>query len=176
MQPDSLEITFVCAVWQDHCMRAFEEKKLHPLVFVTRMGVMAFVRATCSRGGSFGKDWHDRAGKMLYWAYNNVLSVVDLTWTREAMRLVMHDGKEEDDPLRGEVNLNRVKHYLYEAAYDYEMSLTADAVDAARRANTWLFNYQMCRGLFAVQYSGMSEADIEEAVRVRAEEGYEGGM
>ena len=54
------------------------------------------------------------------------------------------DGTEEDDPLRGKVKLNRVKHYLYEAQYDYEMSVTADAVQAARRANTWLFiqNYE----------------------------------
>lgn len=157
-------------------MKLFENKELHPLVFVTRMAVMAFVRATCSRGGSFGKDWYDRAGKMLHWFENNVLSVKDFTWAREAMRLILPDGTEEDDPLRAEVNLHRVKHYLFEAAYDYDMSVTADAVQLARRANTWLWNYHMSRGLFAVQYADMSDAEIAEALRVRVLDGYEGGM
>jgi len=51
---------------QDHCMKQFDEKQLHPLVFATRMAVMAFVRATCSRSGSVCKDFFDRAGLMLY--------------------------------------------------------------------------------------------------------------
>eukprot|EP00966_Prymnesium_polylepis_P265884 6141817-Prymnesium_polylepis.1 len=71
-------------------------------------------------------------------------------WAKEAMQLVLPDGTEEDDPLRGQVRLNRVKHHLYEAGYEYDMSVTADAVEWARRANTWICNYQMCRGLFAV--------------------------
>jgi hypothetical protein len=39
------------------------------------------------------------------------------------------------------VKLNRVKHHLYEAAYEYDMSVTADTVELARRANTWQWNY-----------------------------------
>ena len=92
-------------------MKLFDDRELHALVFATRMAVMAFVRATCSRSGSVCKDWFDRAGKMLYWLQRNVLSVGDYTWAREAMRLVLPDGTEEDDPLRGQVQLNRVKHH-----------------------------------------------------------------
>ena len=117
-------------------MRECDAGELHPLVFATRMAVMAFVRATCSRSGSAAKDWFDRAGKMLHWLERNVLSVGDFTWAREAMRLLLPDGSEEDDPLRGEVKLNRVKHHLYEGAYEYAMSVTADTVQQARRANT----------------------------------------
>ena len=47
--------------------KLLDDQELHPLVFATRMAVMAFVRATCSRSGSVCKDWFDRAGKMLYW-------------------------------------------------------------------------------------------------------------
>ena len=69
-------------------MKLLDDQELHPLVFATRMAVMAFVRATCSRSGSVCKDWFDRAGKMLYWLQRNVLSVGDYTWAREVMRLV----------------------------------------------------------------------------------------
>ena len=64
-------------------MKLLDDQELHPLVFATRMAVMAFVRATCSRSGSVCKDWFDRAGKMLYWLQRNVLSVGDYTWARE---------------------------------------------------------------------------------------------
>ena len=47
-------------------MKLLDDQELHPLVFATRMAVMAFVRATCSRSGSVCKFWFDRAGKMLY--------------------------------------------------------------------------------------------------------------
>jgi hypothetical protein len=53
--------------------------------------------------GEMPKYWFDRAGKMLHWLERNVLSVGDLTWAREAMLLLLPDGSEEDDPLRGEV-------------------------------------------------------------------------
>ena len=33
-------------------MSLFEKEKMHLVLFVTRMVVMGFVRATCSRGGS----------------------------------------------------------------------------------------------------------------------------
>ena len=58
-------------------MSLFEKSKMHLVLFVTRMVVMGFVRATCSRGGSVCKDWFDRAGKMVYWLTRNVLSVND---------------------------------------------------------------------------------------------------
>ena len=149
---------------------------MHLVVFATRMAVLAFVRATCSRGASVCKDWFDRAGKMLHWLENNVLSVGDFTWAKEVMELLMPDGTEEDDPLRGKVKLNRVKHHHYEGGYEYEMSVTADAAHAARRANTWINNYHMARGLFKVQYAGMSQSAIENALKDRAENGYAGGM
>ena len=49
------------------------------------------------------------------------------------MELELPDGSTETDPLRGEVKLNRVKHHYHEAGYEYSMSVTADAVQAARR-------------------------------------------
>ena len=137
---------------------------------------MAFVRATCSRGGSVCKDWFDRAGLMLHWLTRNDLSVGDFTWSREGMELTMPDGTKEHEALRGEVQLNRVKHHLYEAGYEYDMSLTADAVQAIRRATTWVWFYQMSRGLFKVQYEGMGEEAIEKALKSRAQDGYAGGM
>merc|ERR1712151_826573 len=70
---------------QDHNMSLLNKKLLHPLVFATRMAVMGFVRATCSRAGTASKDWYDRAGKSLQWVGRNVLSVGDLTWSREGM-------------------------------------------------------------------------------------------
>ena len=47
-------------------MKECDEGRLHPLQFATRMAVMVFVRATCSRSGSAAPDWFDRAGKMLH--------------------------------------------------------------------------------------------------------------
>jgi len=157
-------------------MTQYVEKKVHLVVFVLRMAVMCFVRATCSRGGSVCKDWFDRAGLMQYYATRNVLNVGDFVWAKEGMELIMPDGSHETDPLRGQVRLNRVKHHYHEAGYEYEMSVTADAVQVGRRANTWLFVLQFCRGLFRVQYAGMSEEAIELALRDRAENGYVGGM
>ena len=43
---------------QDHDM----EKTTDAALMLTRMAVRAHVRITCSRGGSFAKDWWDRAG------------------------------------------------------------------------------------------------------------------
>ena len=137
-------------------MARVERGDLHLLEFASRMVVMAFVRATCSRGGSVCKDWFDRAGLMLHWLTRNVLSVSDFTWSREGMELVMQDGSVEQEALRGEVCLNRVKHHHLEGGYEYDMSLTADAVQQLRRATTWVWFYQMSRGLFRVQYVGMS--------------------
>ena len=64
-------------------MTLFETSKMHFALFVTRMVVMGFVRATCSRGGSVCKDWFDRVGMMVYWLTRNVLSVGDFVWAKE---------------------------------------------------------------------------------------------
>ena len=45
-----------------------------------------------------------------------------------------------------------------------------------RRATTWVWFYQMSRGLFRVQYVGMSDEAIESALKLRAAAGYAGGM
>ena len=62
------------------------------------------------------------------------------------MQVTLPDGTEEDDPFWGEVTLNRVKHYFYEAAYDYAMSVTADAVQLAI-AKGWYerLGFEPCR-------------------------------
>ena len=73
-------------------MSLFEKAEMHQVLFVTRMAVMGFVRATCSRGGSVCKDWFDRAGKMLHWLKQNVLNVGDFTYSREVMELLLPDG------------------------------------------------------------------------------------
>ena len=74
------------------------------------------------------------------------------------------------------MKLNRVKHHHHEAGYEYDMSITADAVQAARCASWWIFLYQFCRGLFKVQYADMSREAIEAAMRDRSENGYRGVM
>ena len=76
-------------------MSLFMAAQLHLVIFVTRMAVMAFVRATCSRGGSICKDWFDRAGKMVYWLKRNVLSVSDFTWAAEGLEIELPDGSRE---------------------------------------------------------------------------------
>ena len=55
------------------------------------------------------------------------------------------------------------------------MSVTPDALEAARRASTWLALYMWRRGLFEVQYAGMSTVERVEALAGRSA-GYEGGM
>ena len=82
---------------------------MHLVIFTSRMAVKGFTRATCSRGGTACKDWFDRAGKMQHWLKNNVLSVGDFTWSKEAMELTMPDGTEQTDPLRGQVPIMVIK-------------------------------------------------------------------
>ena len=55
------------------------------------------------------------------------------------------------------------------------MSVTPDALEAPRRASTWLAQYMWRRGLFEVQYAGMSTIERVEALAGRSA-GYEGGM
>ena len=69
---------------------------------------------------------------------------------------------------------NRVKQYYFEN-YRYAMSVTPDALEAARRASTWLAQYMWRRGLFEVQYAGMSVEARAQAMAARRD-GYEGGM
>ena len=69
---------------------------------------------------------------------------------------------------------NRVKQYYFEN-YRYAMSVTPDTLEAARRASTWLAQYMWRRGLFEVQYAGMSSVERTEALAGRSA-GYEGGM
>ena len=83
-----------------------------------------------------------------------MLRVKDFTWHPGYMEL---NEAELDEPMRGEVKLRRVKRHYHERAYGYEMPVTPDALEVARRASTWLLVYMWRRALFAVQYEGMSE-------------------
>ena len=67
-----------------------------------------------------------------------------------------------------------MKQYYYEF-YNYDMSVTPDALEVPRRASTWLALYMWRRGLFQVQYAGMSTAERAEALATR-DMGYAGGM
>jgi len=83
---------------QDHNMTLFETAKMHLVLFVTRMTVMGFVRATCSRGGSVCKDWFDRVGQMVYWLTRNVLSVGDFVWAKEGTDGMLKRGECDAAP------------------------------------------------------------------------------
>ena len=91
---------------------------------------------------------------MLQWCNKNVLSVSDFTWDKEGMRLDGPGGSEEEweRALRGEVELNRVKHH-YGEIYEYAMSVTPDTDMVGRRASSWLAAYMFARGLFKVRGS-----------------------
>eukprot|EP00964_Phaeocystis_antarctica_P133967 scaffold98203_cov87-Phaeocystis_antarctica.AAC.1 len=125
---------------QDSCMADI----LRPNRAVARLAVMGFVRVTCCRSGSFAKDRFDLVGSAARWVGVNVMSVYDFTWEREGFHMVMPDGCVEEDGLAGD---NRVKQYYYET-HKYEMSVTPDALEAPRRASTWLAQYMWRRGLF----------------------------
>ena len=76
--------------------------------------------------------------------------------------------------------MTRLKGLYEEAAaggYDYAMALTADAVAVPRRGMDLIELYLWRRGVFAVQYSGMSDAAIDRALQQRCADGaYGGGM
>lgn len=59
--------------------------------------------------------------------------------------------------------------------YHYENSMTPDTLEEARRASTWMLIMMWRRGLFEVQYAGMTEEAIVAALRAR-KDGYQGGM
>ena len=107
-----------------------------------------------------------------------MLDVGNLTWSRTGLTIELPDGTMEEATLRAELDMERLKHFYELAAaggYSYSMSITADTLAIMRRATSWIATYQWSRALFKVQYEGMSDAAIEEAVAAR-KEGYEGGM
>ena len=79
-----------------------------------------------------------------------------------------------ESALRGEVQNNRCKKHYHEV-YLYNNSITPDAVQEVRRATSAMLLMQWRRGLFEVQYAGMSEEAIVAALRLR-KGGYAGGM
>jgi len=105
---------------------------------LTRLMVMALVRATCQRPGAMGKDLFDLANKTVWGPEGqNVLSVKDISWSRTGMDITMFDGTIEKGASRGEIKYNRLKHRYFEAAaggYEYHMSLTPDAEAVMRRS------------------------------------------
>ncbi len=60
-----------------------------------RLAILGFVRTTCSRSGSFARDWFDRSGKAARWVGVNVLSVEHFEWDREGFVIEMPDGSVE---------------------------------------------------------------------------------
>ena len=140
---------------QDRCIADMD---LRPNRAVHRLAVMGFVRTTCSRSGAFARDWYDRSGLAARWIGPNVLSVKDFVWDREGFVMDMPDGSKEDDGLSGDVEIHRLKFHYFER-YVYEMAVTPDALEVVRRASTWLMLYMWRRGLFEVQYTGMSSEE-----------------
>jgi len=123
---------------QDACMGRLEQE---PSVALMELALMGFVRSTCARAGSMGKDWFDRAGLTLLFVGRNVLSVKDFTWAKEHFVIdvpnvaipdeLQTDAEAElseaqlarlaealEEALRAEVDFHRIKkHYIYECAW-----------------------------------------------------------
>ena len=76
--------------------------------------------------------------------------------------------------MAGTVEIQRVKFHYFER-YAYGMAVTADTIEVARRAGTWLMMYMWRRALFEVQYAGMSMTERAAAMSTRCD-GYAGGM
>ena len=193
---------------QDYWMGRIETE---PNKAVFSLAIMGFVRVTCSRGGSMGRDWFDRAGLTLLWVGRNILSVKDFTWATDHFMIEMPEVEEEavaskeveaaagaeaeeaisaaveraasavservEAALRGEVHINRIKKHYYEK-YRYDNSITPDTIEVVRRASTWQFEYQWLRGLFEVQYDGLSDEEVGALLRSREDgyDGYDGAM
>jgi hypothetical protein len=104
---------------------------------------------------------------VLQWFKKNVLSVSDFTWDKDGMRLDGPGGSEEEweRALRGEVELNRVKHH-YGEIYAYAMSVTADTDMVGRRASSWLAAYMFARGLFKVCMRNVRRVRVQVTVRL----------
>ena len=110
------------------------------------------------------------------WIGVNVLSVADFAWQVDGfvMREVADD-VELADALRGEVELKRVKRHYFERAYAYQVAVTPENINVARRAATWMATYMWRRALFKVQYEGMSVAAVVASIAAR-KDGFAGGM
>jgi len=165
---------------QDNVYRQMDTHEVTVNKGLSDLMVLALVRATCQRSGSLSKDNVDLAGKSVWGPEGmNVLNVGDITFSREGMRITLPDGTMEEGATRFEITINRVKRYFYEAAaggYEYEMSGTPDAVAIPRRSADIVAMYLWRRGVFAVQYAGMSPTAVSEALKVRKSGSYEGGM
>ena len=146
---------------------------------LTRLMVIATVRSTCSRPGALGKDAYDLEG-LTVWGPDgkNVLSTKNLTWSRKGMKITLPDGTVEETASRAQLKMERLKHKYFEAqagGYKYDVSVTPDALAVARRSADIMAMYQFRRGLYAVQYAGMTEEAKAEAITARSS-GYSGGM
>ena len=79
------------------------------------------------------------------------------------------------ESLAGDVDIQRIKFHYFEK-YGYGMGMTADTLEEARRAATWMLILMWRRGLFEVQYAGMTREARAEAMAVRSTDGFAGGM
>ena len=143
-----------------------------PALACVRLAMIGFVRATCSRSGSFTKDQADKQGLTRYHTIN-VLSVRDFTWDPFGMEI---EETSESAALRGEVVIQRIKRYYMEL-YRYCMSVTPDQLlEEARRVSTLIAAYLFARGLFLVQYAGMAPRAVQKSLARRRIEGHRMGM
>jgi hypothetical protein len=141
---------------------------------VTTLAVLAFVEATCARSGAFSKDRFDRMGLNRYWMDHVVLKVIDFKIGREGMA-VTYGEVTEYDAVRAEVTFNRIKRHYYER-YEYGQSMTPDDAMVVRRSGSWMLVYLFRRGVFEVQWAGMSADARASAASARASGAYAGGM
>lgn len=80
---------------QDHWMMlASEHGRFNEACMA--LAVMGFVRATCSRAGSMGRDWFDRRGLTSLWVGRNVLNVGDYTWDKDHFVLTLPSVSEAE--------------------------------------------------------------------------------
>jgi hypothetical protein len=78
-------------------MKECDEGRLHPLVqFATRMAVMVFVRATCSRSGSAATYWFGRAKARLECGIycNSLIGIRGETGGRLGFSVMVHVGRK----------------------------------------------------------------------------------
>ena len=115
-------------VAQDACRR----EVLRVNRAVTRLAVIAHVKATCSITCGFAKDWADTSGDSLAWLGRHVLCVSDFTWAPKYMEIVLPTGAEIVDAARGQVEVRRVKKRYFERVYSYVYAVTPN--HAGRRA------------------------------------------
>jgi hypothetical protein len=105
-------------------MDAFASGELTENEAVTWLVVMAEVRMTCQRPGSYSKDWFDRKGLVVAWADKHVMKVGNATWAREGMTIELPNGTIEEGALRMQQKIERIKFNMLEGGYEYDMSGT----------------------------------------------------